>query len=336
MRAAAWMSWVLGVAMLAAVIVAALHFSEQRQMVDIAQRAQPWWLAVALALQAATYAAQGETWRLVMRAGGVRLPAMLGFEFSLAKLFVDQALPSAGLSGTLLVAGAFERRGVPRPVVMAAMIVGTVAYYGAYVGALLVALAVTAAGARLTPVMVAVAGLLAAFSGVLITAVLALSGRRSAGPAWLRRLPLAGRLLALPAEADPRLARSAALIGRGVLCQLAIVLLDVATLWVLIRALGESAAPAGVFASFMASSLLRTVSVVPGGLGVFEAASVVTLQQAGVSLPAALAATLLFRGYSFWLPMLPGVFFARAAGRLDGAPAHAGRDAGAQDRGRGR
>ena len=54
---------------------------------------------------------------------------------------------------------------------------------------------------------------------------------------------------------------------------------------------------------------------VPGGLGSFEAASVLTLQLSGVALPEALSATLLFRGLSFWLPMLPGVGFARAAGR---------------------
>jgi Mg2+-importing ATPase len=54
---------------------------------------------------------------------------------------------------------------------------------------------------------------------------------------------------------------------------------------------------------------------VPGGLGAFEAASVLTLKLVGVSVPVALAATLLFRGLSFWLPMLPGVWFAHRAAR---------------------
>jgi uncharacterized membrane protein YbhN (UPF0104 family) len=48
-------------------------------------------------------------------------------------------------------------------------------------------------------------------------------------------------------------------------------------------------------------------------LGVFEAASVVTLKLAGVPVPVALGATLLFRGLSFWIPMLPGLFFSREA-----------------------
>ncbi|MDC0679303.1 lysylphosphatidylglycerol synthase transmembrane domain-containing protein [Sorangium atrum] len=146
-------------------------------------------------------------------------------------------------------------------------------------------------------------------------AALVLSGRSSVGPKWLKRLPLLKHALALLGQADPKLARSVPLIVKSGLFQLAIVLLDTATVWVLIRALGETASPTGVFVSFMVSTLLRTISIVPGGLGAFEAASVLTLKVAGVPLAVALAATLLFRGLSFWLPMVPGLVFSRGASR---------------------
>jgi Mg2+-importing ATPase len=67
----------------------------------------------------------------------------------------------------------------------------------------------------------------------------------------------------------------------------------------------------GVFASFMIASVFRTMGIVPGGLGTFEATSVLTLRMVGVDLAVALSATLLFRGLSFWLPMLPGYWFSR-------------------------
>ena len=44
-----------------------------------------------------------------------------------------------------------------------------------------------------------------------------------------------------------------------------------------------------------------------------EAASVLTLRMIGVAIPVALSATLLFRGLTFWLPMLPGYWFSRRA-----------------------
>jgi Mg2+-importing ATPase len=55
------------------------------------------------------------------------------------------------------------------------------------------------------------------------------------------------------------------------------------------------------------------MGIVPGGLGTFEATSVLTLRMTGVTLPVALSATLLFRAFSFWLPMLPGYWFSRQA-----------------------
>jgi Mg2+-importing ATPase len=301
--------------MLAAVIFVALHFSEEREFVRIAERAQPWWVAIALVLQGGTYLAQGEIWRMVMQVAEVAVPASVTFRLSLAKLFIDQALPSAGISGTVVVVRALEQRGISRAVVMASVVVDSVSYYGAYVLTLAAALAIAVVSGRVNPLILVAALFLLMFSVALMTAALVFAGRRNAVPHWLMCIPLLRNVLSLLGEADPALARNLALLLKGVLYHLAIVLLDASTVWVLIRSLGETASPAGVFMSFMAATLLRTISIVPGGLGVYEAASVVTLQRSGISLPVALAATLLFRGLSFWLPMVPGLFFSREVKR---------------------
>lgn len=84
-------------------------------------------------------------------------------------------------------------------------------------------------------------------------------------------------------------------------------------LWVLILALEVAASPSGVFASSMIATLLRAIGLLPGGLGTFEATSVLALKLVGVPLPVVLSSTLLFRGLSFWLPMIPGLWFSRRA-----------------------
>jgi len=61
----------------------------------------------------------------------------------------------------------------------------------------------------------------------------------------------------------------------------------------------------------MISTMFRLVGVLPGGLGTFEASSVLTLKMIGVDVPVALSATLLYRGLSFWLPLVPGLWFSR-------------------------
>jgi RsiW-degrading membrane proteinase PrsW (M82 family) len=57
----AWLSWLLGAALLVAVIAAVLHFAEERAFVRVAQEAEPWWLLLAACLQGTTYLAQARS-----------------------------------------------------------------------------------------------------------------------------------------------------------------------------------------------------------------------------------------------------------------------------------
>jgi len=57
--------------------------------------------------------------------------------------------------------------------------------------------------------------------------------------------------------------------------------------------------------------MVATFGLVPLGLGTFEATCVAMLRTLGVLLEAALTATLLLRGFTLWLPMLPGLLLAR-------------------------
>ena len=311
-RKATWLPWLLGTAALSAVVIVALHLSEERAFLHLLEDAEPIWLLWAAGLQVATYFAQATIWRTVLDRAGAGVPVGFACGLSLQKLFIDQALPSLGLSGTTAVVQSLEQRGAPRAAVMAAVAVDTGSYFAAYVLALAVALAILVHGGHATPLILTAAALLCGFGLSLAAAVLSLSGR-SAGrlTRHLVAMPGVGRAVGLLREADPRLARDRRLLLAATALQLAIFALDAATVWVAIRALGGSAGAAAVFASFMIASLLRTFGFVPGGLGTFEAASVSTLALAGVPVAIGLSATLMFRGLSFWLPMLPGLALAR-------------------------
>jgi len=311
-RSAYWLSWMLGTAILVAVVVAALHVAEGRELIDIAGRATSWWLVLAVCLQGTTYLAQGEIFRRVLRAAGYQLPLTAAYELSLTKPFIDQALPSARIGSTGVVAKALERRAVPRAVVSASMVINIASYHAAYVVCLGIALALTTArGETHVPALVA-SVLFIAFSIAVITGLLFLPGRDvDRAAARLQRLPALRNALAFLKDADPELTRHASLLVEAAAWQTVIFLLDAATMWVLIQSLGTTASPGAVFASFLIASVCRTVGIVPGGLGTFEATSVWTLHMLGVSVPVGLAATLLFRGLSFWLPILPGWWVSR-------------------------
>lgn len=309
-----WINWLFGAAILASVVVLALHASDARRFPELIERARPKWLLAGVLCQSATYLAQSSIWRMVARADDRPLPSMTAYKLSLAKLFMDQALPSAGVSGTIVIARGLIARGVRQSAVFAGAIVNMIAYHTAYMCCLAVAITVAASAGHVNDLIV-VTWILVLVLAVGLTAVASrLSGRRDVAlPRWLARLRLLRPALFVLRAADRRIARDPRIIGLALLAHLSIVMLDALTLWMMIRSLGATPPFARVFASFMISSFVR--GFVPSGLGTFEAASVVTLKLLGIALPVALSATLLFRLLSFWLPMLPGLIFSRAATR---------------------
>lgn len=298
--------------MVGAVVAVALHVTDLHEFIALTRRARPRWLFAALLLQAATYLAQGEVWREVARVANVRLSLARAFVLSLAKLFVDQVIPTGGLSGTALFAKALEQRGVSRAVVSATALVNTASYNVAYVGCLAAALIIANLHGETNKLIVITSVIFLVFGTALTAAMIAMSGRgRHPRADRLGRSNLVRRMLHFVGDADPSLVRNWRLLVSTSIYQAIIFLLDTLTIVILIWALGGHASLSGVFMSFMISNLFRTISVIPGGLGTFEATSVLTLKMAGLDVTTALSATFLFRGLSFWLPMLPGFWLAR-------------------------
>jgi hypothetical protein len=70
-----------------------------------------------------------------------------------------------------------------------------------------------------------------------------------------------------------------------------------------LRAVGAEPQPSLVLLAYTAAAVLALIPLTPGGLGFVEAGLVGTLKLAGVAASDALAATLLYRIVSFWLPL---------------------------------
>jgi len=299
-RSVAWLPWLLGAAGVAAVVFVALHAAEERAIVNLAREARPAWLILALVLQAGTYVAQAGVWQVVLRRAGASVPFTLASRLSLAKLFIDQAVPTMGASGAALVASALGRQGVERTTVMSTVAVDAASFHIAYVIDLAIPLALMQWEGHVNPLIVTAAVLFLCYGSALITAVLSLT-RRQPGrlAARLHQLPVVGKLVELLQQGSPRLVHDPAVLVRATALQMVIALLDAATVWILLKSLGTDASAGAVFASFMIASVMRSIGFLPGGLGTCEAASVGALTLAGVPVAAGLAATLLFRGLSF-------------------------------------
>ena len=308
-----WRLWLSGALILGGLIVLVVHRGEIGQVLNLAAAAQPLWLAAALALQALTYVSAASVWYLVLRRAGHPYPLRALVPLGLAKLFADQAMPSAGMSGTAFFVATLSRRGVPGATCLAALLVSVVAYYSAYLAVALASLVVLWLHHAMHRWIVLLAALFMFVAPAIPAGLLWLQRRGQRPlPAWLRRLPGAELWLRYLDEApDPPLLRGPWLVLAAAVPHATVFLLDAGTLWIVLRAIGEPVSFLIALPAFVLGSIAATLGPIPLGLGTFEATCVGVLSILGVSIEGALAATLLLRGFTLWLPMLPGLWLAR-------------------------
>src|SRR4051794_26939946 len=90
------LSWLPGVVLLAGPVAVASHFSEGKKFALLLQQARPAWILAAALLQAGTYVCAAAVWHRVLHKGRARCTLRSLVPIAVARLFVDQVLPTAG------------------------------------------------------------------------------------------------------------------------------------------------------------------------------------------------------------------------------------------------
>jgi uncharacterized protein (TIRG00374 family) len=317
----------VAIVVLGALIYTAGRYAEPRRFANILEHAEPAWLLVMLTLQVGTYSVLVHVWGAVLRRVNGTAPSAFALaKLALAELFTDQALPSGGVGGTIFVLSALDRRGVSRAAAGAAV---TVSLFGLYVAQFLAvvgALLVLTLEHRIHPLVISVGvvALLAVVLTPVVTIVLAVGGLQRI-PARLRKIKVLETLRSAIASAPREVIFDKYVLARASLWRLLILFLDAATLVGALAAIGHPVSLQVGCMVFALASAAASLTFLPGGLGSYEALCVALLVALGTPLEAAAPATLLARGFSFWLPMLPGLWFARRelrprAGVAVGAP----------------
>ncbi len=306
-----WLAALLGLAALGVLVGAVVRYGEAERFFAAVRGADPRWLALALLLQAATYLTEAGAWQGVLRRGRAARPLAELYGLAIVSLFTNQVVPSAGVAGTFVVVLALERRGVPRSTAVAAVLVDLIGYYIAFAVAIGLSIAVLAAHHDLPAIVLGMAVGIAVLGTAISVSALRIAAPGREPPRWFRRWPAARRAIDAVASADPALVRLPRLLLRAGILRTGNFALDGLTLWACLRAVGEGTPAPAAFAACVVGTLARTLGLVPGGLGTFEGGTLGGLALFGVAIEPGLAATLLFRGLSFWLPLLPGLWLGR-------------------------
>lgn len=129
---AASAGWLFAARMFAAVIAIVAKRGELGEVARLLRHVRWTWLTAAVALQAMTYVMAAAVWHLALTRSGDRKPLRALIGLALAMLFSNQAMPSVGVSGGMVVVKSLVRQGTPRPVAMAGLLLGLVTTYAAF------------------------------------------------------------------------------------------------------------------------------------------------------------------------------------------------------------
>ncbi|GAB4578671.1 MAG: hypothetical protein Fur0022_14070 [Anaerolineales bacterium] len=310
------------------------NLAQVEAVVGTLQRGDWRFLALALVVQGFWLVNVAASYRAIYRALGIYEPLERLFLIAAAASFVNVVTPSGVVGGVTLFAAQAKQRGYsPIRVTLAGMI-NLLFEYAAILIVVVVGLIVLFRRNDLTGAEIFATGIVALLAGAL-TAILTLGMRSEAALArvltstargvnqilrpFLRREYLseerahefahdaASGLIELREDfrKDPRTLAwpfALALSNRALL---------LTVFFLMFLAFKTPFSPGTLIAGFAMGYLFLIVSPTPAGLGVVEGMLTVTLSTLNVPLGSAAVITLAYRGFTFWFPLLVGMFALR-------------------------
>ncbi|KTD08285.1 lysylphosphatidylglycerol synthase transmembrane domain-containing protein [Legionella jamestowniensis] len=300
--------WILGFLILILVILVYFHFTELSKFVQLIHRINPFWFILALLFQIGTYISLASVWWIVLWRQHQKISFLNLVSLSLSQLFVNQTIPSSGLSGTTLVTQYLLQRKISKKSVALALTLNVFSRQIAYFLVFILAIIILWFHHSLNkPLIIFTIIFTSAIVFISIAAIyLWIHIRDKALPRFLKKFETLKSLLSAIKKLQPKTLLRPTVSLPAICLQGAIFIFDALTLWMVLWALDIDLSFVLVFATQVIAQAVGSITLIPGGLGVFEGSMTGMLYALGLPLESALAATILFRGLTYWLPMLPG------------------------------
>ncbi len=281
----------------------------------------PWWMAVALVFTVGMYAGYVELFRGVFK--DQRIGRRASAQITMAGLAASRIFAAGGAGGLVLQAWALRQAGLRRRVVADKTISFLVLTYSPYAFAVIVCglglyLGIFPGDApfsmTVVPAAIAVVLVVLTLSIVLVPPDLQ---RRISGRGKSR---LAQKLAHVPAASSSGVrdairhlrSRDPALLGAILFWAF-----QIAVVWAAFKAFGKPPPTAVLIQGFFVG-MLGNLLPIPGGVGGVEGGMIGAYAALGVDAGLAVVAVLVFRAFTFWLPLIPGVIaFFRLRGTVD-------------------
>ena len=316
---------------LAVLIVIYFRFSELKLIGSIFTGSNYLWLSAIIIVQLFLYYFQALNYRDVLRIKDLEVKAKELYPMSFVVNFLNQALPSAGLSGQVFFIEYLKKYGLSVAEGIGRAFIEVMTLWMAMGAFFIVSSILVLRGGAIANVP-ELRFVIYAFVFLTVIAVsiffLIQRRKRSRIARWItdwlhrhfekRKMVRNGKVTDHSKHVEmifdqfknslsiKILRRKAKNFWMAFFWQCMIILAHITTLYFISFAIGH---PIGFRLAFIVSSLVRFIAMItfiPGALGVFEGSMILILISFGVAASPAFAMTLLLRAFTFWLPMPVG------------------------------
>jgi uncharacterized protein (TIRG00374 family) len=293
------------------VVVIASRYADWKSFLEDTRNMNFLWIVLVLVLQACTYMCVSFAWKNILDRFKNNTSLLGLLPLSFVKMFLDQAIPVLGLGGTAIAVRGFVQRGNSTHAAITTAAVYTFADLLVNSVLFIAALLILSTDqymqkyfslSRLLPIGFVVVS-------ILLIVLLVLRNRKFL--TMFKKLKPIAWLMEMQSHIPDTILFNYSMWIVVSIAIAAVWILDALTLWVILIALGVHAQLFSIFACSIISSALANMIIIPGGLGIFEGSSIALMGLFGIPLEQAIAASVLMRGFTFWLPMIPGFIIAR-------------------------
>jgi uncharacterized protein (TIRG00374 family) len=313
------------------VIVFALgvyYFSDIKKDIKLLRNVNLGWLGIAILAQVCTYFLGAVIYYDLLRAFKVKKPPGLGqlLQANVAALFLNQAVPIAGLSGSTFFFNFLVKRNIAVSYILPLIVIELLAFYAAM--EIIILFAATAClflqKAPLLFFGFFAGGFLAYF---LFGFLIAVIGRQKTLKTLYKKLTglkfirkwLQRREASFPGKTELNEIKTPeriflehkATILKTVGWQVCIFLADAFTIFALFYGLSAPVSIITVIVVLICSKIISLLPFLPGSLILYEGGMTFFFVSLGVPFNTAVIVTLLYRILSFWLPIPVGLFIYR-------------------------
>lgn len=286
----------------------------------------PLWIIGIVSLQVATYVFYSLILRTLLYARKLapRIRFMVLYKMAVVLVFVNQALPSGGISGNGYVLDQLVKRNTNAFLAFKALAMESISYYIAFVSILIgtyLSFSFGPFGARWHNPVFTYTTLTGIVFFACLAGVVLLVGHRKSLSFIARKLSRFRFLRKYLDQIEASLAqegpeKGTVVIGgralfNAVVFQLCLIACDILTVSCLLYAFHIHLPLLLTMLAVLLSMVVGALPVSPGSLIVYEGAMTFFLTNLGVPVHAAIVVTLLYRFFTFWLPMPIGLVLYR-------------------------